>query len=426
MERRAGGAGPPGARYPPVPRLPPAPELTVLVVLEVVVRAGPATAFSWVLHVVELQKVRPLAREAQEGGGQAPRQSHQPPGAGESGERAEGDTGRARPSCLGTGSDRRPQGSEPRRHPAPSGTGTTAATPGCGALSRTRGVSREREASRPDSGGPEFGGTRGSPPSPAPPGQVQRRPGGRSAPRRSQPGHIPGRCSGPSRRQGCGEKWSGKESGSRPGSASPAPSRLLVLLLPQRRRLQSKGPSQRACGGETLSLPNLPSRDWAFWPSQRLQAAAAPHRRWSPAQLQPGSAPRAGLEVWGAQGSEDLADTPLSARRNLGKARLGRRPRSCCRVLGWVFFFCFVDFFFSPCAASAPCCSFAKQRLLERGEHDIFAVITDKSPKCFLHCKHVHLNGNHGLAPSVTTSAASSAEPGGAERRGRRGTLRAA
>lgn len=93
---RGGAHGAPGAAepeqqngtvrcpQPPQPRPPPArpaAPLTVLVVLEVVIGAGPAAALGRVLHVVELQKVRPLAREAQEGGGQAPRQGHQPPGA---------------------------------------------------------------------------------------------------------------------------------------------------------------------------------------------------------------------------------------------------------------------------------------------------------------------------------------------------------
>lgn len=84
-DRGASGAEAPGSRSSPLPRPPPAPApaLTVLVVLEVVVGTGPAAALSRVLHVVELQKVRPLAREAQEGGGQASRQGHQPPGAGE-------------------------------------------------------------------------------------------------------------------------------------------------------------------------------------------------------------------------------------------------------------------------------------------------------------------------------------------------------
>lgn len=82
--------------------------------------------------------------------------------------------------------------------------------------------------------------------------------------------------------------------------------------------------------------------------------------------------------------------------------------------------------FFFPVLPRPRVVLFAEERLLEREEHDIFAVITDKSPKWFLHCKHVHLNGNHGLAPSVTTSTASSAEPGGAGRRGRRGAPRAA
>lgn len=84
-DRGASGAEASGCRSSPLPRPPPAPapELTVLVVFEVVVGTGPAAALGRVLHVVELQKVRPLAREAQEGGGQAPRQGHQPPGAGE-------------------------------------------------------------------------------------------------------------------------------------------------------------------------------------------------------------------------------------------------------------------------------------------------------------------------------------------------------
>lgn len=140
---------------------------------------------------------------------------------------------------------------------------------------------------------------------PAPSGQVQRRPGGRGAQR-----HGP--CRGPSRR-------GGEKSGSRPGSAPLAPSRILALLLP---RLPT-GPSERACGGDPLSLPDLPCREKALWPSQRLQAAAAPHRRWNPEQLQPGSAPRAALQVRGAEGSEDLADTrslPIGTRGRLGSA----------------------------------------------------------------------------------------------------------
>lgn len=53
---------------------------TVFVVLQVVIRAG-APELGQVLLVVELQEVRSFATEAEESGGQAPRQGHQAPGA---------------------------------------------------------------------------------------------------------------------------------------------------------------------------------------------------------------------------------------------------------------------------------------------------------------------------------------------------------
>lgn len=246
----------------PVQRPPPAPApgLTVLVVLEVVVGAGPAAALGRVLHVVELQKVRPLAREAQEGGGQAPRQGHQPPGAGERREGAEENV--AGPSLPQDG--QRPGNTgleEPPlswRAPLPR-PGRCDAVPAVRALRGPSSAALERGAPRPPVLARRPAGP-AAPVLPAPSGQVQRRPGGRVA-------QSHGPCRGPSRR-------GGEKSGSRPGSAPLAPFRILALLLP---RLPT-GPSERACGGDPLSLPDLPRREKALWPSQRLQAAAAPHR----------------------------------------------------------------------------------------------------------------------------------------------------
>lgn len=254
----------PAAAPPPAP----APGLTVLVVLEVVVGAGPAAALGRVLHVVELQKVRPLAREAQEGGGQAPRQGHQPPGAGESRDRAEEAAGRVLPSPT------------PPATGARGARGAGLAPPGavrCGTGGRGLCAARER--------GPAAGP--GSPILPAPSGQVQRRPaGGGSAPR----GTVPR----PSRR-------GGEKSGSRPSSAPLTPSRIIALLLP---RLPT-GPSERACGGEPLSLPGSPSRErLSGRPSASRPLRTAPHRRWNQRSCGPG------LTVRGAQGSQDPADTP--------------------------------------------------------------------------------------------------------------------
>lgn len=56
--------------------------ITVFVVLQVVVGPG-APELGQVLLVVELQEVRPLPSEAQEGRGQAASQGHEPLGAGD-------------------------------------------------------------------------------------------------------------------------------------------------------------------------------------------------------------------------------------------------------------------------------------------------------------------------------------------------------
>lgn len=335
--RRSGTARRP---QPPLPRPPPAPapQLTVLVVLEVVVGAGPAAALGRVLHVVELQKVRPLAREAQEGGGQAPRQGHQPPGAGERRERAEGAAGRAGSPRHGTGKDRRPRGSGPRRCPP---------RPRCPARrgyqcsgARLRGFApAERRGPRAGSRPARRRWPRGRRDRALPPPRTSAaasRRQKRSAPRAARP-RPAGPRRGPSRR-------GGERSGEgRKAGAGPAPRRpRLPASWPRSfpaggsrrdprsgRAEQTPSPSPTYPAGRGLS-----GRPSASGP-RPLRTAGGAQRSCSP-----GSAPRAGLELRGAEGSEDLADTPLSARRDLGKARLGSAggpvPAAGFRVF-WVF-----------------------------------------------------------------------------------------
>ena len=55
--------------------------LTILIVFEIVIRAGTPTAFCRVPQVLELQEVGPFAPEAQKGGRKSPGQGHQALGA---------------------------------------------------------------------------------------------------------------------------------------------------------------------------------------------------------------------------------------------------------------------------------------------------------------------------------------------------------
>lgn len=55
--------------------------LTILIVFEIVIRAGTPTAFCRVPQVLELQEVGPFAPEAQKGGRKSPGQGHQTLGA---------------------------------------------------------------------------------------------------------------------------------------------------------------------------------------------------------------------------------------------------------------------------------------------------------------------------------------------------------
>lgn len=427
------------ARSPPLPlpRPPPAPapELTVLVVLEVVVGAGPAAALGRVLHVVELQKVRPLAREAQEGGSQAPRQGHQPPGAGESRERAEGAAGRAGPGPPLPAPVPATTGGHGARGPAvalpgaaaPPGAGTTAAAPGCGALRRPSGAARERGAAPPAGGGPEAGGTRVSPPHRPPPPRRSPPLPGPGAPRTSAAASRRQKRSARDRAAGrAGREGSGAGEGRKAG-AGPAPLRPRLPASSPRsfpgggrrrdprsgRAEETRSPSPTYPAGRGLSGRPSASRP------RPLRTAGGAQRSCSPA-LPPArgwkSRERRALKTWPTPRSP-----PVGTWGRLGSARQAAPFLLLVFVRVWVF-----GFFFPVLPRPRVVVFFAEERLLERREHDIFAVITDKSPKCFLHCKHVHLNGNHGLAPSVTTSAASSAEPGGAGRRGRRGAPRAA
>lgn len=149
---------------------------------------------------------------------------------GESGLRAPRDgTG---PPCPATGNDRRPRGSGDLPLPFPATT-----PPGAGyhrSGSRLLGGLCAGRAARPGSGraappaggGPEAGETRLFPPLPSIPPSLPPTPPDKcsgvpevealSAPRAARPPHA-GPCRGSSRR-------GGEESGSRPGSASPAPS----------------------------------------------------------------------------------------------------------------------------------------------------------------------------------------------------------
>lgn len=328
--RRSGTARlpqPPAAAPAPAP----APGLTVLVVLEVVVGAGPAAALGRVLHVVELQKVRPLAREAQEGGGQAPRQGHQPPGAGERRERAEEAAGRALASPIPPAT-----GDQGARGPAVVPPGAVRrGTSGCGLCAgrAARPWSGSRPARRWRPGGRR---ARLPPVLPAPPGQVQRRPGGRGAQ------HHAGPCRGPSRR---GEERNGE--GRRAG-AVPAP---LLSRLPASSPCSFPGCRKDPRSGraeETRSpCPTYPAgRRLSGRPSasrpRPLRTAGGTQRSCSPA-LPPAQSP-------GSGGLGRPGRHPLSARRDPGKARLGRRPRSCC------YFLFHFDFFFPLCCLGPVLC----------------------------------------------------------------------
>lgn len=282
----------------------PAAPLTVLVVLEVVIGSGPAAALGRVLHVVELQKVRPLAREAQEGGGQAPRQGHQPPGAGERREGAEGAAGRPGPTRtrtgpLAAGIRGSPRLGRPARHgTARPGTARSGAERAPPQLRPAAGLCagktvRRGSGAAPPGGGSEVGGTRLCPPpgTPRTSAAAWRR-------QRCAPAAVPCRA-GPSRGHGGAQRGGGGgRRDPRSGRAEP----------------RSASPTYPA------------GREGAFWPSQRLQAAAA-RRSCSPALP-----PARGWKSRGAPGSEDLTDTPAlrPSGPGEGSARFGRRPRSCC------------------------------------------------------------------------------------------------
>lgn len=105
----------------------------------------------------------------------------------------------------------------------------------------------------------------GCAPLPVPPGQVQRRGGGSGAP-------------------------------PQPCRAVPCRTVPRARRSAARRRRRPTGPSERACGAP-LCLPDLPSRE-----GRGFLAVPAPPGRGSSAQLQPGSAPSAGLEVPGSAG----------------------------------------------------------------------------------------------------------------------------
>lgn len=230
---------------------------------------------------MELQKVRPLAREAQEGGGQAPRQGHQPPGAEESKERAEG----------GTGNDRRPPRSG--THRCPPGPCRPARREYHGSDTRLRGSPAKRRCpgagSRParrcllgGRGDPALPSPPHPNPRPVPPGQVQRRPGGRSAPRPAQSGRAP--------RDRAAERAAGEGSGARRGGTrEPARLRFARAFPPPPPAPSTEMAAEGSLGAGVRRRPALRPRLTQPGPGF-LSVSAAPGRSRSPPPVEPSAA----------------------------------------------------------------------------------------------------------------------------------------
>lgn len=307
--RRSGTARLP---QPPLQHPPPAPApgLTVLVVLEVVVGTGPAAALGRVLHVVELQKVRPLAREAQEGGGQAPRQGHQPPGAGESRERAEEAAGRALapPTPPATGE----QGSRSRRCPV---------GPRCPARGGAMRYQRLRAVRGPSSAAPERGAPR--------PPLVARRRRARLAPSCRRP---PDKCSRGQEAEALSatrDRAAGRAAAERRGAERGGQGRKAgAVPAPLLSRLPASSPgSFPGCRKDPRSgRAEEPSSPSPTYPAGRRLSGRPSASRPRPLRSAPPVEPSAAAarEVRAAEGSEDLADTralPVGTRGRLGSAR---------------------------------------------------------------------------------------------------------